>query len=84
MSTQDMERLSLKNGDEVTAYSSHGQLQNLLVQSYQLPAGNLLAYYPEANILTKRTLDPRSKTPNFKSVPVNIKKAETIDIKELN
>ena len=29
-------------------------------------------YYPECNILVNRTLDPKSKTPAFKCVVVNI------------
>ena len=29
-----------------------------------------LAYYPEANVLCGTAVDPRSKTPAFKSVPV--------------
>jgi hypothetical protein len=29
-----------------------------------------MAYYPEANVLCGTAVDPRSKTPAFKSVPV--------------
>jgi hypothetical protein len=29
-------------------------------------------YYPEANVLVARSLDPRSKTPAFKNVLVRI------------
>ena len=32
--------------------------------------GSALAYYPEANVLCGTAVDPRSKTPAFKSVPV--------------
>jgi anaerobic selenocysteine-containing dehydrogenase len=34
--------------------------------------GNALMYYPEANTLVPRDVDPRSKTPAFKSVLVDI------------
>jgi hypothetical protein len=31
-------------------------------------------YYPEANVLVPRRLDPRSKTPAFKSVAARLEK----------
>jgi anaerobic selenocysteine-containing dehydrogenase len=31
-------------------------------------------YYPEANVLVPRKLDPRSKTPAFKNVEVTLTK----------
>jgi hypothetical protein len=34
--------------------------------------GNAALYYPEANVLVPRHVDPRSKTPAFKSVLVEI------------
>ncbi len=72
ISQHDMENLTLKNGDKVNVVSKTGRMENVKVQSFDLPPGNILAYYPEANILTEHELDPRSKTPNFKSVPVYI------------
>lgn len=35
-------------------------------------SGNILMYYPEANILVPRNHDKKSKTPSFKSVSVEI------------
>jgi hypothetical protein len=35
--------------------------------------GNVAAYYPEGNALVERRIDPRSKTPAFKSVDVRIR-----------
>ncbi len=37
--------------------------------AFDLPRGSALAYYPEANVLCGTAVDPRSKTPAFKSVP---------------
>jgi anaerobic selenocysteine-containing dehydrogenase len=37
-----------------------------------LPAGNLAMYYPEANVLVPRAVDPRSATPAFKSFAVRL------------
>ena len=38
--------------------------------TFDLPPGSALAHYPEANVLCGTAVDPRSKTPAFKSVPV--------------
>jgi hypothetical protein len=35
-------------------------------------AGNLAMYYPEANVLVPRRLDPVSKTPSFKGVAAKL------------
>jgi anaerobic selenocysteine-containing dehydrogenase len=37
-----------------------------------LPAGNLAMYYPEANVLVPRAIDPRSATPAFKSLTARV------------
>lgn len=72
MNPADMQRLGLREGQRADLRSDHGQMRGLRVQAFDLPEGNLAAYYPEANRLTGRTTDPRSHTPNFKSVPVSI------------
>ncbi len=41
-----------------------------LATAFDLPPGSALAYYPEANVLCGTAVDPRSKTPAFKSVPI--------------
>ncbi|ROQ17980.1 molybdopterin-dependent oxidoreductase alpha subunit [Marinimicrobium koreense] len=69
---EDRERLSLKAGDKATLRSAHGVMENLTVYPFNLPTGSLLAYYPEANILIGTEQDPRSQTPAFKSVPVQL------------
>lgn len=38
----------------------------------QIRTGNALMYYPEANVLVSRSVDPQSKTPAFKNVLVEI------------
>lgn len=72
ISPEDMKKLQLNNGDSIEVQSRSGTMYNATVQAFDLPPGNLLAYFPEANVLTEKTLDPRSKTPNFKSIPVRI------------
>jgi anaerobic selenocysteine-containing dehydrogenase len=49
-----------------------GSLSNVLVRELDIRPGNVAMYYPEANVLVPRTCDPASRTPAFKSVPVEI------------
>lgn len=68
----DMLAMNLKEGDRVGLRSPQGALDGLELKVYDLPRGNLMAYYPEANALIGTETDPRSRTPAFKSVPVAI------------
>ncbi len=72
---EDRARLKLQPGDRATLRSTHGVMENLIVYPFNLPAGSLLAYYPEANVLIGTEQDPRSQTPAFKSVPVALSRA---------
>lgn len=76
VSPEDMAQLGLAAGDRVDIRSDHGEMRELEVRPFDLPPGNLLAYYPEANVLTDRLRDPRSQTPRFKSVPVALTRAQ--------
>ena len=53
-----------------------GQMQNIRVKPFEIAAGCALMYYPEANALVPRRLDPRSKTPAFKSVRARIVRSD--------
>ncbi len=72
MSPDDLARMGLVTGDRVDVCSAAGEMLGMIVQAFDLPAGNCLAYYPEANQLTGHAQDPQSLTPAFKSVPVRI------------
>lgn len=72
LSPEDIASLGLAEGQAVDVVSANGRLAGVRVQPFDLPPGNALAYYPEANVLCQRRVDPRSRTPNFKSVPVRI------------
>ena len=72
ISKEDMKQLALKDGDKITVRSASGKLENMKAQAFDIPPGNVLAYYPEANVLCEKRIDPRSFTPNFKSVPITI------------
>ena len=72
ISPEDMQRLGVEAGTQLDIVSRRGKMEGAVIQPFDVPTGNLLAYYPEANVLTEHQLDPRSRTPNFKSVPVKI------------
>jgi anaerobic selenocysteine-containing dehydrogenase len=71
----DMERFELQEDQLVTVRSATGQLEDILVRAYpEIRAGNALMYYPEANVLVSRTIDPQSRTPAFKCILVSLEK----------
>ena len=72
MNREDMADLELERGAKVTLRSADGVMSDVAVVPFDLPRGNLLAYYPEANVLTGQAVDERSRTPAFKSVPVAV------------
>jgi len=72
MNSDDMRRLGLNEGDKANLHSAHGQMDAVEVYPFDLPAGDAMAYFPEANILIGKASDPRSKTPAFKSVAIAI------------
>ncbi len=78
MNGHDITAMNIQAGDTVNIKSAHGEMQTVTVFSFNLPRGNVLAYYPEANVLIGTEHDPRSKTPAFKSVAVAISVAENI------
>lgn len=72
---RDIEQLGLSEGDAVNIRSEHGVMERVALYAFDLPKGSMMAYYPEANILTAQAVDPRSRTPAFKSTPVWIEPA---------
>jgi molybdopterin-dependent oxidoreductase alpha subunit len=69
LNREDMSAANVREGDRVTIASDQGRM-TAIATAFDLPRGSALAYYPEANVLCANTVDPRSKTPAFKSVPV--------------
>jgi molybdopterin-dependent oxidoreductase alpha subunit len=73
MHPDDLARLGLQPDQQVVVTSSVGRISGYLARAYQdVRPGNALMYYPEANILVPRNLDPQSKTPAFKCVVVAV------------
>jgi molybdopterin-dependent oxidoreductase alpha subunit len=68
----DLDRFGLHPDQRVRVRSATGELRWLLARPFDIRSGNALAYYPEANALVPRDVDPQSKTPGFKSVLVEL------------
>jgi molybdopterin-dependent oxidoreductase alpha subunit len=72
MNAEDIAARGFADGDTATLESAHGRMEGVTLRAYDIARGAVMAYYPEANVLTGRAVDPRSKTPAFKSTPVRI------------
>ena len=72
MHPDDLERLGLEGDQLVRVKNSVGSIEVLARSFKDIRAGNVLMYFPEANVLVPRDLDPQSRTPAFKAVAVKI------------
>ncbi len=74
MNAEDIRSAGFEEGDRVTVKNATGQMTGMELVTYPIKAGNIMMYYPEANVLVPRTHDEDSRTPSFKSVDVAIEK----------
>lgn len=74
MSHADAKSRSLVEGEGVRIRTETGEM-HLHVAIIDIAPGNIAVYYPEANVLVPRRLDPQSKTPAFKCIPAEIIKS---------
>ena len=74
----DMRKLGLKQDQVVTVKSNTGQLTRIHARPFNVREGNALMYYPEANALCPREVDPESRTPAFKNVSITVFPSGTI------
>jgi molybdopterin-dependent oxidoreductase alpha subunit len=75
MNPQDMEQNGWQSGQKVDLVTATGRMSGVKVKPFDIRRGNLMAYYPEANVLISNQVDPLSKTPGFKSLPVRVEPA---------
>jgi molybdopterin-dependent oxidoreductase alpha subunit len=66
----DIAAHGLTDGGTATLVSAQGRMERVTVKAFDIHPGSVMAYYPEANVLTGTAVDPRSKTPSFKATPV--------------
>jgi molybdopterin-dependent oxidoreductase alpha subunit len=74
VSGEDASRLAVRDGQRVTIRGEAGKLDNIEVVFGKIKPGVVAMFYPESNQLIKAKIDPRSKTPAFKSAPVWIER----------
>ncbi|RMF38454.1 MAG: histidine kinase [Planctomycetota bacterium] len=73
MHPDDMQRLGLTPDQPVSVRSSAGSMSGILARPFErIRPGNVLMYFPEANVLVPRDIDPLSRTPAFKAVAVDV------------
>jgi anaerobic selenocysteine-containing dehydrogenase len=69
----DVTRLGLDASRAVTVHGPAGSMRGVRLHPFpEILPGNAAMYYPEANALVSRELDPASKTPAFKGVVITI------------
>ncbi len=69
----DIAALGLEADSRVKVCSDIAAMENILLRAFEeIRPGNALMYFPEANVLVPRSIDPISKTPAFKSLIVRI------------
>lgn len=74
MHPADMRKEGLTADTRVSLSNATGCMQGLLVKPFNIRQGNLMTYFPEANVLIPLSADPRSHTPSFKAVQVLIQR----------
>jgi len=88
VNAQDLAKRGLSHGDVVDVSVddptetglSERVLRGVTAVAYTIAEGSVAAYYPEANVLVALDhYDAKSGTPSYKSIPVQIKPAETLN-----
>jgi len=74
MNPEDIKQNGWQEEDTVTVTNSTGSLTGQKLIAYPIKPGNIMMYFPEANVLVPRTADAQSRTPSFKSIEVAVKK----------
>ena len=76
----DIAILGLQADSRVKVCSDIAAMENILLRAFEdIRPGNALMYFPEANVLVPRSIDPISKTPAFKSLTVRIEPMSNVD-----
>ena len=75
MHPDDLERFETKDGNPLRVVGPAGEMRHVRATAHPaIRAGNAAMYYPEANVLVGRGVDPLSKTPAFKGLVVKLQK----------
>lgn len=74
LNAEDAAALGLEHDDPVRVETALGALSGYRVRLLDVARGSCVMYYPEANAILPRRIDPRSGTPAFKSEPCRVTK----------
>ncbi|MGB5975711.1 MAG: molybdopterin dinucleotide binding domain-containing protein, partial [Nodosilinea sp.] len=72
MNPADAHQADFTQHQRVSVRGDAGQLDNIEIIYGDVRAGAALMFYPEANVLMKARVEPRSGTPAYKRVPVAV------------
>ncbi len=75
INAEDLKALGLSEEDKVDVFNETGTLSRLSIAMFDIKRGNIMCYFPEANVLVPQAVDARSRTPSFKSIAVSIRKS---------
>ena len=77
MNDADMQDRGLQSGDAVTLRAANRTATGFHAVAYPIAKGSCAAYFPEASVLVAlEDFDPRSRTPAYKSTPVEVERQE--------
>jgi anaerobic selenocysteine-containing dehydrogenase len=80
----DIRRLGFQPEQRVNVTSDTGSMRGITLRAFEkIKPGNAAMYYPEANVLVPRGVDPHSKTPSFKSVLVRLEASASMPARSL-
>lgn len=77
MHPDDIAREGLQENNRIDLVTDTGEMRGVKVRAFDIKPGNLMVYYPEANVLVPRAVDSLSRTPGFKSIEVTLRKVAT-------
>ncbi|MBK1986517.1 FdhF/YdeP family oxidoreductase [Sphaerospermopsis aphanizomenoides BCCUSP55] len=70
MNSLDIKKAGFQEHQRVTVKGDAGELENIEIICGAIREGVAFMFYPEANVLFKAKIDPKSGTPAYKRVPV--------------
>ena len=73
MNRADLAAAGLRAHQRVQVQGEAGRLDDVEIIPGEIRSGAALMFYPEANVLMRPVVDPRSGTPAFKRVPVLVR-----------
>ena len=85
MNDKDIQSNNLKAGDVVDIFNYHDNIERVarkfIVVAYNIPVGCCATYFPETNVLVPiNSVADKSNTPTSKSVVVNIRLADQVQL----